>query len=98
MIKPTPESPNDTSIDVVDLSTRIHNALKFAGLKTIRDVRESSDRTLLSLQDLGPVSVKHPCNALGLPSCEGVWPVSGLMPLETSASTAFRIKVAAGQK
>ena len=53
MINPTPELPDDTLIDFVDLSTRIRNALKFAGLKAVGDVRADADQTLLTLQDLG---------------------------------------------
>jgi hypothetical protein len=46
--------------------------LAAAGLKTVGDVRETTDETLLSLQDLGSVSVKHLRETLGLPSRDGV--------------------------
>jgi DNA-directed RNA polymerase alpha subunit len=74
LIDPTPELPDDTPIDRVRLSTRIHNVLAAAGLKTVGEVRETADETLLSFQDLGPTSIKHLREALGLPSTDGVRP------------------------
>ena len=50
MLDPTPELPDDTPISDVKLPTRIRNALTAAGMKTIGEVREASDATLLSLQ------------------------------------------------
>jgi DNA-directed RNA polymerase alpha subunit len=49
--------PDDTPIDKVRFSTRITNALKVAGVKTVGEIRQASDATLLSFQDLGPGSV-----------------------------------------
>ena len=46
-----------------------------AGLKTVGEVREASDAMLLNLQDLGPGSVAHLRETLGLPSTDGVRPV-----------------------
>jgi DNA-directed RNA polymerase alpha subunit len=63
---PTPELQDDTPIDNVRLSTRIRNALNYAGLKTVGEVRETSDATILSFQDLGPGSVAHLRETLGL--------------------------------
>ena len=74
MLDPTPELPDDTLITNVRFSTRVRNALKAAGLKTVGEVREASDATLLSLQDLGQGSVAHLRGTLGLPSCDGVRP------------------------
>jgi DNA-directed RNA polymerase alpha subunit len=71
---PTPELLDDTAIEDVRFSTRIRNALNAAGIKTVGQVREASDATLLSLQDLGPGSVAHLRETLGLPSCDGVRP------------------------
>jgi DNA-directed RNA polymerase alpha subunit len=45
-----------------------------AGLKTVGEVRETSDEILLSFQDLGKASVSHLRETLGLPSCDGVRP------------------------
>ena len=69
---PTPELPDDTPIDHVRFATRIRNALNAAGIKTVGEVRKTSDKTLLSLQDLGPGSVAHLRETLGLPSTDGV--------------------------
>jgi DNA-directed RNA polymerase alpha subunit len=72
---PTPELRDDTPIEDVQFSTRIRNALNAAGIKTVGEVREASDTTLRSLQDLGPGSVAHLRETLGLPSCDGVRPM-----------------------
>ena len=74
LLDPTPELPDDTMIQDVRFATRIRNALNAAGLKTVGEVRETSDATLLSLQDLGPGSVAHLRETLGLPSRDGVRP------------------------
>ena len=76
MLYPAPELPDVTLIEHVRFSTRIRNALNAAGMKTIGEVRETSDDTLLSLRDLGPGSVAHLRKALGLPSTDGVRPKS----------------------
>jgi DNA-directed RNA polymerase alpha subunit len=62
---PTPELPNDTPIDHVRFATRIRRVLKTAGITTIGEVRKTSDKTLLSLQDLGQGSVTHLRETLG---------------------------------
>jgi len=64
--------PDDTPLDNVRLSSRIRNALSAAGWKTVGEIREASDETLLSLQDLGKGSVSHLRETLGLPSTDGV--------------------------
>jgi DNA-directed RNA polymerase alpha subunit len=74
LLDPTPELPDDTLIGDVRFAMRIRNALNAAGLKTVGEVREASDATLLSLQDLGQGSVAHLRETLGLPSCDGVRP------------------------
>jgi DNA-directed RNA polymerase alpha subunit len=71
-VDPTPELPHHTLIADVRFPTRIQNVLAAAGLKTVGDVRETTDETLLSLQDLGSVLVKHLRETLGLPSRDGV--------------------------
>jgi hypothetical protein len=75
MSNPTPELPDETLIGQVQLPTRILNVLAAAGLKTVGDVREASDAMLVSLPDLGPRSVAHLRETLGLPSCDGVRPL-----------------------
>jgi DNA-directed RNA polymerase alpha subunit len=57
MVAPTPELPDDTPIERVRFSTRIQNALRAADLKTVGEVREMSDETLISLPDLGKGSL-----------------------------------------
>ena len=52
-----PDLPDDTLVEMVLLPTRIRNAVKFAGLKTIGDIREATDKALASIPDLGRGSV-----------------------------------------
>jgi DNA-directed RNA polymerase alpha subunit len=75
MLDPTPELPNDTPIDRVRFPARIQNVLVAAGLKTVGEVRETSDEALLSFQDFGRGSVAHLRETLGRPSTDGVRPV-----------------------
>ena len=75
MLHPAPELPDDTLIENVRFVTRIRNALNAAGMKTIGEVRETSDDTLLSLPDLGRASIAHLRETLGLPSTDGVRPL-----------------------
>ena len=74
MLDPTPELPDDTLINQVQFPTRILNVLAAAGLKTVGEVREASDETLVSLPNLGARSVLHLRETLGLPSTDGVRP------------------------
>jgi DNA-directed RNA polymerase alpha subunit len=74
MLDPAPELPDDTPIDKVRFATRIRAAVTAAGWKTIGEIRDASDATLLSLQDLGKGSVAHLRGTLGLPSEAGVRP------------------------
>ena len=52
MLDPTPELPDDTPISDVEFPAQIRNALTAAGLKTVGEIRETADETLLSFQDL----------------------------------------------
>jgi DNA-directed RNA polymerase alpha subunit len=65
MLYPAPNLPNDTPIENVRFSTRIRNAVTAAGWKSVGEIREASDATLLGLQDLGPGSVAHLREKLG---------------------------------
>jgi DNA-directed RNA polymerase alpha subunit len=56
-------------------ATRIKNALFAAGLKTVGEVRETSDEALLSLPDFGKASVPHLRETLGRPSTDGMRPL-----------------------
>ena len=72
MLNPAPELPDDTPLDKIRFSTRIRNAVTEAGWKTVGEIREASDATLL--RDLGEGSVVHLRETLGLPSKDGVTP------------------------
>lgn len=72
MLNLSPELPDETPISEVELSTRIRNALSVGGLKTVGEVREASDATLLSLNDFGQGSLTQLPEMLGLPSDHGV--------------------------
>ena len=74
MLYPAPELPDDTALENVRFSTRIRNAMTAVGWKTVGEVREAPDATLLSLPDVGPGSVAHLRETLGLPSTDGVRP------------------------
>jgi len=52
------DPPDDTLVEMVRLPTRIRNAVKFAGLKTIGDLRETTDEMFAGIPNLGPGSVK----------------------------------------
>jgi DNA-directed RNA polymerase alpha subunit len=65
--KPTPELPDDMLIENVEFSTRIKNALNTAGVKTVGEVREASDKTLLSFRGFWQTSVEEVRKGLGLP-------------------------------
>jgi DNA-directed RNA polymerase alpha subunit len=73
-IDPAPELPDDTLINRVRLPTRIRTALNDAGVKTIGEIREATDDTLLGFQNLGNVSLAYLRRTLGLPSSGGVRP------------------------
>ena len=53
-----PDLPDDTLIEMVRIPTRIRNAMKFAGLKTVGEIREITDQMFSSIPNLGPGSVK----------------------------------------
>jgi DNA-directed RNA polymerase alpha subunit len=65
VLYPAPGLPDETLINNVRFSTRITNALNAAGVKTVGEIREASDATLLSFQDLGPGSVARLRETLG---------------------------------
>jgi len=59
MLDTTHELTNETPISDVELTTRIRNALKAAGVKTVGEVRGMSDKSLLSLPDFGQHSLSY---------------------------------------
>jgi DNA-directed RNA polymerase alpha subunit len=54
-------------IERVLFPTRIHNALRSAGLKTVGEVREMSDASLIGLPDFGKGSLSSLRAKLGDP-------------------------------
>jgi DNA-directed RNA polymerase alpha subunit len=74
ILDPTPELPDDTPIENVQLPTRIRNVMAAAGLNTVGEVRETTDKTFLSFQGVGPDSISYLRKTLGLPSTDGVRP------------------------
>jgi Bacterial RNA polymerase, alpha chain C terminal domain len=73
-LNPTPGLPDDTLISDVEFPAHIRKALTAAGLKTVGELRETSDDILLSSQDLGRASVARLREKLGLRSTDGVRP------------------------
>jgi hypothetical protein len=62
---PGPNLPDDVSIVQVRLRPSTRRALVAAGLKTVGDVRKTSDLVLLSIQNLGKNTVARLRNELG---------------------------------
>jgi DNA-directed RNA polymerase alpha subunit len=62
---PDRKLPDDASILQIKLQPAIKRALIAAGLKTVGDVRRTSDQMLLSIQNLGRRSVTRLRNELG---------------------------------
>jgi DNA-directed RNA polymerase alpha subunit len=65
IVYPVRGLPDETPIGNVRFSTRITNALNSAGVKTVGEIRQASDATLLSFQDLGAGSIAHLRETLG---------------------------------
>jgi hypothetical protein len=53
MIDPSPELPDDTLIESVELPPKVKDTLVTAGLKTVGDIRETPDSEILHGQALG---------------------------------------------
>jgi DNA-directed RNA polymerase alpha subunit len=65
MLYPAPGLPDETPINNVRFSARIANALNAAGVKTVGEIRQAPDATLLSFQDLGASSIARLRETLG---------------------------------
>jgi hypothetical protein len=63
--KPSRNLPDDIRIADIDLTTRIQNVLACNGIETLGQLREMSDKTLLSFQDLGHRSLAYLREYLG---------------------------------
>ena len=74
MLYPAPGLPDETPIDNIRFSTRIRSALNAAGLKTVGEIREALDATLLSFRDLGVGSIARLRETLGLPPARALSP------------------------
>jgi Bacterial RNA polymerase, alpha chain C terminal domain len=59
MYDPDPNFPDDTLIEIVRFPTVLRNSLMSSGLKTIGEVRATSDADLLRIPDLGNESVRY---------------------------------------
>ena len=55
---PTRNLPDDTPVIDIHLPTRISNGLLDLGLRTVGEIRETSDGNLLSAPNLGPSSLR----------------------------------------
>jgi DNA-directed RNA polymerase alpha subunit len=73
-LEPTPELPDNISIREVLFPDRIKDALFAAGIKTVGEVRETSDEALVALPDVGDASLAFLRETLGLPSTAEVRP------------------------
>ena len=65
LLDPTPELEDDTPTDCIRFPTRIRNVLAAERLKTVGEIREASDKTLIALPDLGRGSVAYLRKTLG---------------------------------
>jgi DNA-directed RNA polymerase alpha subunit len=72
LVVPTPQLPDDTPIDTLRLTTRMREALRADGLKTVGEIREKSDRQLLTIRDLGNGSIAQLRASLGVASVRAV--------------------------
>ena len=53
MLDPSPDLPDDTVLQNVNLPIRVRNALLAGGLRTVGEVRETSSSDLLTFQNVG---------------------------------------------
>lgn len=65
MQKPALDLPDATRLSDLLLSTRIMNALREGGITTVGEVRDASDATLLSFQDVGKLTLQYLRRSLG---------------------------------
>jgi DNA-directed RNA polymerase alpha subunit len=66
LVMPTPQLPDDTPIEKLQLTTRMREALHAGGLRTVGEIRNKSDQQLLTIRDLGSGSIAHLRAALGV--------------------------------
>jgi DNA-directed RNA polymerase alpha subunit len=57
MIEPSPDLPDETLLQDLNLPTRIQNALSAGGLRTVGEVRKTSSFDLLTFRRVGKTSI-----------------------------------------
>jgi DNA-directed RNA polymerase alpha subunit len=57
MIEPSPDLPDETLLQDLNLPTRIQNALAAGGLRTVGEVRKTSSSDLRTFQGVGQNSI-----------------------------------------
>jgi DNA-directed RNA polymerase alpha subunit len=65
LIEPSPDIPDGTKIEDIRLPTRLKNALAVAGLKTVGELRGTSDANLFRLRNVGLESFNFLRQTLG---------------------------------
>ena len=65
LLDPTPDLPDDMEIERIRWPTRILTVLNNAGIKTVGEIRETSDANILRFQRGGPSLVDFLRRALG---------------------------------
>ena len=65
LLDPTPDLPDDTEIERIRWPTRILTVLNNAGIKTVGEIRETSDVDILRFQRGGPQMVAFLRRTLG---------------------------------
>lgn len=83
MIEPSPELPDNTPIMNVELPFKLRKALVAAGLDTVGKIRETQDKDVLRIQDIGQNSLALLRKTLGLPSSLGVRADASPIPAKT---------------
>jgi DNA-directed RNA polymerase alpha subunit len=68
LLDPTPDLPDDTAIERIRWPTRILTVLRNAGIKTVGEIRETSDADILRFQRGGPGVIAFLRRALGRPT------------------------------
>jgi hypothetical protein len=72
LIDPTPGLPDDTPTDRIRFPTRIRKVWQSKKLKTVGEIRDASDKMLMTLPDLGRGSIAFLRKTLGMPSSDRV--------------------------
>ena len=76
LVNPLPEIPDEVRVAELDLPAKLRSALIAAGFATAGEIREAPDERLLQIEGIGKGSVDLLRRTLGLPSTQGVRPIS----------------------